>query len=274
MNANTELSDRPESPPVARDPEKAQIDHYGSRVDGITYDQVFDLIKTWAANREGRRICLAGVPTVLFSRDPDPFREAHGSADLVLPDGMPSVWALRRSGFPDQQRLCGPDLVFWLCRDAATHRIPVGFYGSDNATLGDIRQNLERLYPTLDIRYTHSPPFEPMSFEEERCDMDDINQSGARILFVGLSCPKQELWMARQCNRSEVLMIGIGGAFDVAAGHQSMPPIWMQRVGLHWLYRLIMEPRRLWKRYLVQNSLYLLVVLSDWLRRFAGKAAR
>ncbi len=241
------------------------IDVFGSRVDAISYEQMWKLIMSWTRQPEPRRICLAGIPTILFSRDNPEFREAHGSADLVIPDGMPLVWSLRRAGYPSQARLDGPNLVFRLCEDAERNAIPVGFYGSTADTVKQIREKMLSLYPRLDLSLCKSAPFRPMTEAEELAAVDEINRSGARLVFIGLSCPKQELWMGRHRDRLMVTTIAFGGAFDVAAGIYDRPPMWVQQAGLQWFYRLMQEPHRLLRRYLFQNTRYLGLVIWSWL---------
>lgn len=242
-------------------------DVFGVPVHAVEYGQVWNLVHRWAAERTGRYVCFAAVATVIHARDMPAFRGALEGADLVLPDGMPVVWALRRAGAPDQVRLCGPDLIFWLCADAARERVPVGFFGSRPEVLRRIDERLRQRFPALEIRYSHSPPFRPLTDDEESRILDDIRRSGIGVLFVGLGCPKQELWMARVKSRAGVVMLGIGGAFDVAAGTHPVPPPWVQRMGLQWLHRLRQEPRRLWRRYLVQNTRFAWMVIR---RRLAG----
>jgi N-acetylglucosaminyldiphosphoundecaprenol N-acetyl-beta-D-mannosaminyltransferase len=237
------------------------LDVFGSRVDAINYPQLFKCIDAWTRRPEARRICLAGIPSIIFSRDDPEYREAHGSSDLVLPDGMPLVWHLRRAGHRSQERMDGPNLVYRLCAYAERHAIPVGFYGSTVDTVGRIERNIRERYPKLDLRLCRDAPFLPAGEKEELQDVAEINRSGARIVFVGLSCPKQELWMGRHRDRLLATTVGVGGAFDVVAGSYDLPPMWVQQSGLQWLYRLMQEPRRLWRRYLVQNSRYLGLVL-------------
>lgn len=234
---------------------------FGIDVHPVDREAVSELVREWALRREGRYVCFAAVATIIFARDSVEFRQAIAGADLVLPDGMPLVWALRRSGMPDQPRLCGPDLVFSLCADAANLGIPVGFYGSTPEVLDRIGHRLGASWPSLDIRYTYSPPFRELTAAEEAIVLEDVNRSGIGFLFVGLGCPKQEIWMARVKDRSRVVMFGIGGAFDIAAGVQRSPPKWMQRSGLQWLHRVLAEPRRLWRRYLFQNTRFILMVI-------------
>jgi N-acetylglucosaminyldiphosphoundecaprenol N-acetyl-beta-D-mannosaminyltransferase len=240
----------------------------------MRYEEVFDLVRRWAERRAGRYVCFAAVATVIQARDLPEFRAAAAGADLVLPDGMPVVWFLRRAGHPDQQRLCGPDLIFRLCADAARHQIPVGFFGSTPETLRLIHDRFVERWPALKIGYMHSPPFRPLTESEESAILDDINHSGIGLLFVGLGCPKQEIWMARVRDRSQVVMFGIGGAFNVAAGTHPAPPHWVQRMGLHWVHRIAQEPLRLWRRYLSQNARFCGLFLKDLVSRAASHRGR
>lgn len=244
-----------------------RLDVLGSRVDAISYDQLWALISAWSRRPEAHRVCLAGIPSILFTHDDPEYREAHGSADLVLPDGMPLVWHVRHAGYPSQERLDGPNLVYRLCADAERQSIPVGFYGSTPETVDQIRRNILERYPRLDLRLCRDAPFPPTTDEQEADEVDHINQSGARIVFVGLSCPKQEKWMGRQADRLMATSIGVGGAFDVIAGTFSLPPMWVQQSGLQWLYRLAQEPRRLWRRYFSQNIRYLGLLVGSRIGR-------
>lgn len=239
----------------------------GIALHALDYPQVSALVRSWAAARSSRYVCFAAAATVIHARDSAAFRASVLGADLVLPDGMPLVWLLRRGGAPRQPRLCGPDLIFRLCADAERHGIAVGFYGSTPATLRGIEASLRARFPALTVGYLHSPPFRPLSRAEQDRVVEDIARSGIGFLFVGLGCPKQELWMATMRGRVPAVMFGVGGAFEVAAGRQATPPAWMQRSGLHWLHRLAQEPRRLWRRYLVQNPRFLWLLLRRALSR-------
>jgi N-acetylglucosaminyldiphosphoundecaprenol N-acetyl-beta-D-mannosaminyltransferase len=256
-----------ETPPAA-------TDFLGVPVHPVRYDQAWDLIRCWAEQRVGRNVCFAAVAVVIHAHDLPDFRLALTTADLVLPDGMPAVWWMRRSGHPDQQRLCGPDLIFKLCGDAASGKIPVGFLGSTPETLRLICQNFRERWPDLDIRYAYGPPLGPLTEAEDSSILDEINKSGTRLLFVGLGCPKQEQWMVRVRSRSQVIMIGIGAAFDVAAGTRRVPPLWVQRMGLQWAYRLGQEPRRLWRRYLRENTRFFCMLVRHWLSRSTSQSIR
>jgi N-acetylglucosaminyldiphosphoundecaprenol N-acetyl-beta-D-mannosaminyltransferase len=175
------------------------------------------------------------------------------AAGLVTPDGMPLVWGLRLLGARHATRVYGPDLTLHILGAAGRQGVPVGFYGAGPATLDRLCARLRERFPSLSIAYACSPPFRPLTPEEDRQVTREIGESGARILFVGLSTPKQERWMAAHHGKVPAVMLGVGAAFDFLAGVKPQAPRWMQSAGLEWLFRLCSEPRRLAPRYLRQN---------------------
>lgn len=194
-------------------------------------------------------------------------RAALNQADLVTPDGMPVVWMLRFLGFPGQQRINGPDLMWKLCEQAAQSGQPIFLYGNRPATLMHLQVRLQGAFPRLCIAGAIAPPFRALSLVEEEAILARIKRSGARLVFVSLGCPKQELWMAAHRGRIEAVMLGVGAAFDYHAGTQARAPLWMQRAGLEWLARLCTEPRRLWRRYALCNSRFVLGAARQLLLR-------
>ncbi|MGD9511499.1 MAG: WecB/TagA/CpsF family glycosyltransferase [Geminicoccaceae bacterium] len=198
-------------------------------------------------------------------RDPE-FAAILADADLVLPDGMPLVWMLRAFGLGRSERVAGPDLMLELCAAAAARGVPVGFYGGRQEVLQRCSERLLERVPHLRIVIALAPPFRPLSAKEEGRIRDEILASGARLLFVALGCPKQERWMHRHRSMLPLPMIGVGAAVDFHAGAVRRAPLWMQRVGLEWLYRLAAEPRRLWRRYLVGNLLFFLFLADQLVR--------
>jgi N-acetylglucosaminyldiphosphoundecaprenol N-acetyl-beta-D-mannosaminyltransferase len=185
------------------------------------------------------------------------------AADLVTPDGMPLVWGLRLLGIRTAARVYGPDLTPHLLEAAAREGIPVGFYGATDAVLEKLLRAVGSRYPSLRVAYAWAPPFRALTREEDRAATTLINDSGARILFVGLSTPKQERWMAAHRGRVEAVMLGVGAAFDFLAGTKRQAPRWMMRAGLEWLFRLASEPRRLARRYLKHNPRFLILFLTQ-----------
>ncbi len=225
----------------------------GMRVDATSYPDAVARILSWAAAAESRYVCVATAHMVMEAHDSPDFRRAVNAADLVTPDGMPLVWLLRASGLHGQQRVYGPDLTIELCRAAETTGTPVGFYGGRSEAIARLQRTLRRQFPGLNIAYAFAPPFRPLTPEEDGEVVDAINASGTRILFVGLGCPKQERWMAGHKEAVRAVMVGVGAAFDFHAGLVRQAPRWLQAAGLEWAFRLLMEPRRLWRRYLKHN---------------------
>jgi N-acetylglucosaminyldiphosphoundecaprenol N-acetyl-beta-D-mannosaminyltransferase len=237
------------------------------RVDPTSYDRAARLISTWARERASKYVCVATVNNVMESYDSASFRSVMNQADLVTPDGMPLVWGLRLLGHKSATRVYGPDLTPVVLEMAASDGIPVGFYGASEATLALLQARILERFPALQIVYAYSPPFRPLTPEEDEQVVEDINRSGARILFVGLNTPKQDFWMAAHKDRVQAVMLGVGAAFDFLAGTKSQAPRWMMRLGMEWFFRLVTEPRRLWKRYLKHNPRFVVLFAAQLLRR-------
>lgn len=226
-------------------------------IDNINYGKVIQKIMVWSNQDESRYICIANVHMVMEAYDDPAFQKVVNQADLVTPDGMPLVWMLRWMGVKDQQRVYGPELTLRVSAAAAEAGLPIGLYGGSPESNQGLAKRLIQLFPQLRINYQYSPPFRPLTDEEDRQVVDEINSSGARILFVGLGCPKQERWMAEHKGKIQVVMLGVGAAFDIHSGIKPQAPPWMQKIGMEWFFRLVTEPRRLWKRYLYHNPRFI-----------------
>ena len=228
----------------------------GAQIDVVTWDGALDRLLGWAHARDSRYVTICNVHVVVSaSRDPA-YREIINASDMATPDGAPVAWMLRQQGFVDQSRISGPDLMWALCERAAQENLPIYCYGSTAATLGLLEARLRAAFPAL-LMTMESPPFRVLTAEEDAAAVERINTSGAGFVFVGLGCPKQERWMAEHRGRVNAVMIGVGAAFDFHAGTVQRAPAWMRDNGLEWLHRLASEPGRLWKRYLVTNTLFI-----------------
>lgn len=227
-------------------------------IDALDWPTALARIAGWARHRESRYVCICNVHSVVSARQDPVFRRVINDADMATPDGAPVAWMLRRLGFPTQPRINGPDLMWKYCQQAAGRGEAIYLFGSTPETLAILQQALRDKFPGLVIAGAHSPPFRPLTPEEDERIVEEINASGAGVVFVSLGCPKQEKWMAAHRGRVQAVTIGVGAAFDFHAGTVSRAPLWMQQSGLEWLHRLSAEPRRLWKRYLVTNTLFLL----------------
>jgi len=233
------------------------------------------MVCTWAES--GRWSCVNAVnvhSTMEATRDSE-LRDALQGADLNVPDGVPIVWGMRALGAPEQTRVFGPTLMWEVCRRAAEAGVAIALYGSTDETLAALHSTLMRAFPGLRIADAISPPFRPLTDEEDTAMVARINDSGVRIVFVGLGAPKQEKWMAEHRGRVCAVMLGVGAAFDYHAGKIRRAPVWMQRAGLEWFYRLIQDPRRLWRRYIFNNPAYLVALTRQVLReRFLHRPER
>lgn len=234
----------------------------GTRIDATSYEDACDRIQSWALAKRSCYVVAANVHVVMTAYWQRHYQQVINGAALVTSDGMPLVWGLRLLGVPNQPRVYGPDLMLAWCDRAAKIGLPIYLYGSTDETLKTLRYQLEQRFPGLIIAGSHAPPFRPMTVEEEQVDVDRIQASGAPVVFVGLGCPKQEEWMARQQNKLPAVMIGVGAAFSFHSGEVSQAPRWMMASGLEWLYRFTQEPQRLWQRYLINNPAF--VVLFGW----------
>jgi N-acetylglucosaminyldiphosphoundecaprenol N-acetyl-beta-D-mannosaminyltransferase len=220
----------------------------GTKINIITCQEAVEKIVEWSRVFESRYVCLANAHMVMEAYDSKSFWKVVNEADLITPDGMSIVWSLRILGVKNQEQICGRDLTLSLCEEAATRKIPIGFYGSSKEVVEALVLRLRWRYPDLEIVYVYSPPYRELNGAEEEHIMQEIQASGAKILFVGLGCPKQEYWMAKHKNNFSGVMVGIGAAFDFLSGFKPSPPSWIQSLGLEWLFRLSKEPRRLWYR--------------------------
>ena len=220
-----------------------------------------------AAVRERRKgyICVTGVHGVMEAQDDLAFKNILNGAFLCTPDGMPMVWAGKLDGYREMTRVYGPDLMLDVCAWSETCGCKHFFYGGADGVAELLAQKLKAKFPKLQVVGTYTPPFRTLNETEIKALQEQIRAAQPDILWVGLSTPKQEKFMAEFLPQLDVtLMVGVGAAFDFHSGRISQAPRWMQRTGLEWFYRLCCEPRRLWKRYLRNNPLF---VLNFFLQR-------
>lgn len=228
-------------------------------VDVISYSGATDAIIRSALARRSSYVCVATVNNVMESYDSPDFRRVMNNADLVTPDGMPLVWALKLLGHKNATRVYGPDLTPILLEKATVEGLPVGFYGGAPEVLSRLVEVVAQRFPRLQVAYAFSPPFRSLTPEEDEQVVGDINRPGVRILFIGLNTPKQDYWMAAHKGRIQAVMVGVGAAFDFMAGTKRQAPRWMMKIGMEWFFRLAIEPKRLWKRYLKHNPRFVVL---------------
>lgn len=205
----------------------------------------------------GEYICVANVHTTVTAHDDPSYRAVQNGAVMALPDGGPLSQYSRRKGFAQAARVTGPDLMKEMLRESAQKHYRHYFYGSTQETLDILREKITRNYPGAVIAGMVSPPFRPLTEEEDAAAVATINEARPDFVWVGLGAPKQERWMAAHQGRVHALMLGVGAAFDYEAGNIRRAPRWMQRCNLEWLYRLLQDPKRLFKRYFVTNTKFL-----------------
>jgi len=222
--------------------------------------------------KRGAYVCFSTVHMVMESHDSAEFAAKVNGADMIVTDGMPLVWMLRAQGKRNSERVRANDLMIMLCKYAAENNISVGFYGGKQEVIDAIVARADREMPDLRIVYAFSPPFHPLTDEEDDRITAEINAAAPDVLFMGLGCPQQENWMAAHRDRLDTVMLGVGASFDFFAGNVKESPEWLGGLGLEWLYRLTQEPKRLWRRYLVLNPRFMwqaFLQLSG-LKKFGG----
>ena len=237
----------------------------GVKVRPTNYLVATQEITTWGQHGDSRYVCIATVHSIMEAYDSLEFKKILNKADLVTPDGMPLVWMLRLKGYPSQTRVYGPTLMIQVIEKAAEKKIPIGFYGGSPSSLATLRKKFTSKFPSLRILYSSSPPYRELTQDEDNQICDGITKSGVEILFVGLGCPKQERWMAAHNDRLKLVMVGVGAAFDFHSGVKPQAPPWMQNAGMEWVFRLLTEPRRLWKRYFYHNPRFIILAIADLL---------
>ena len=226
------------------------IDILGVGVTAINMNDAIAAIEHWIS--EGRRtyVCITGVHGVMEARRDYRLQRIHNEAGMVTPDGMPLVWLSRLFGKARTERVYGPDLMRLMTVVSSLRGYRQFYYGGAEGVVDKLKHVLLNAHPKLDVAGTFCPPFRELTQQEDQAVVDTINAARAHIVWVGLSTPKQEFWMASHLGRIEApVMIGVGAAFDFLAGTKRQAPLWMQRNGLEWLFRLCSEPRRLWRRY-------------------------
>lgn len=222
-------------------------------------------IRDWAVDDRGRMVCVRDVHGVMQARDDAHLRDLHSRADMVTADGMPLVW-LGRLGGVAVERTCGPDLMDRVMKESVGTGLKHYFLGGAPGIADRLQRHFEAKYPGVTVVGTHSPPFRRLPSEEMKELAAQIRQAGAQVVWIGLSTPKQEFLMDEMLEYSSWTSIAVGAAFDFHAGAVKRAPKWMQRSGLEWMYRLLSEPRRLWRRYLVLAPKFVFVVLMGYWR--------
>jgi N-acetylglucosaminyldiphosphoundecaprenol N-acetyl-beta-D-mannosaminyltransferase len=242
-------------------------DILGVRVSAIDMGMAIETISSWIAQASKKYVCVTGVHGIMESKRSEELRRIHNAAGMVTPDGMPLVWLMKWAGHRHVDRVYGPDLMLAVFGRDELKNTRHFFYGTTEQTLAALSSRLRQSFPTARIVGAIAPPFRPLSTAEEEAHISEINAAGPDIVWIGLSTPKQERWMAAYRDRlNAAVLIGVGAAFDIHAGIVPQAPRCLQRSGLEWAFRLCTDPRRLWRRYAVNVPLFIIHVVAQKMR--------
>jgi N-acetylglucosaminyldiphosphoundecaprenol N-acetyl-beta-D-mannosaminyltransferase len=260
------------SDPVSHPVSVPRVNVLGVGISALNLDLALQEVARALEHKNKGYICVTGVHGVMEAQKDSGLRSILNRSFLNTPDGMPMVWAGKWAGFAQMDRVYGPDLMFLVCEFTRTGKYTHFLYGGGEGVAEELKRRLENKFPGLKIIGTHTPPFRPLQPAEEVELAGRISTLKPDIIWVGLSTPKQEKFMAQFYQKFDTtLMFGVGAAFDFHAGRVRQAPRWMQRSGLEWLFRLSCEPRRLWRRYLKNNPLFLARIFCQFtgLKKYA-----
>jgi N-acetylglucosaminyldiphosphoundecaprenol N-acetyl-beta-D-mannosaminyltransferase len=241
----------------------SRVNVLGVMINPVDLEDAINTIKNWIQNQEANYICVTSAHGVLECQDDAQLKSIFNQSGLTTPDGMSIVWILRILGNKNVDRVYGPDLMKAVCNESLYQGWKHYLYGGEPGVVEVLSERLNQTYPGLRIVGSFTPPFRDLTHDEERLLLQQIQVSQPDIIWVGLSTPKQERWMANYVNKLPgKVFIGVGAAFDFLSGKKRQAPRWIQRSGIEWLFRLITEPRRLWKRYLQYPRFVMLVTMQ------------
>jgi len=242
------------------------------KINPVQIPQVIKIMSNWINEKSfGNYIVIANAYDFFCGIKSKVIRESMNSSSLTVPDGFSLLLFCRLYGYPLKKRVCGPDLMAKFLEFSQKRGYSHFFYGSTEKVLQKLEQNIRKTYPKIRIVGKFSPPFRNLTSEEKANIIEMINHSKTDVLWVGLGCPKQQLWMYENRDKIHVpIMLGVGAAFDFLANTKPRAPKWMQDKGLEWLFRLTREPQRLWSRYLVGNIIFVGILLKELVKKIIG----
>lgn len=237
----------------------------GIKIHPVQIPDVVEIMTQWINEKVlGNYIVVSNANDAVLSNKDKSVKNAVNASSLSVPDGFSMVLLGRVFGYPLKNRVYGPDLMLEFLDQSQKSGFSHYFYGATD-TINDLMiKNLRSKFPLLKIAGSFAPPFRQLSEDEKIRVIDSINYAGPDVLWIGLGCPKQQLWMHEFSDKLNVpVMVGVGAAFDFVAGTKSQAPKWMQKSGLEWFYRLATEPTRLWKRYLIGNTVFIWLCIKE-----------
>lgn len=239
----------------------------GLSLSTLSFNESVATIIQLAGQRTKAYVCFANAHMTVEANQNTDFAQVVNQARLVCPDGVPLVWSMQSLHGQAQERVAGMDIFPVLLQQAAAKGVSVYFYGGTEEVLKAIKTRAMQDYPSLKVAGSYSPPFSNEAIVAEIAIVDRIHISGAQLVFVALGCPKQEKWMAAYSEHLPAVLLGVGGAFPVYAQQQARAPKWMRKIGMEWFFRFSLEPQRLWKRYFITNSRFVLLFAKAWLKK-------
>lgn len=243
------------------------VDILGVKVSALDMDCAVQTADQWIRSGRCGYVCVTGVHGVMEAQRDPSLRHILNHGVMNLPDGMPLVWIGKLRGAEGMDRVFGPDFLTEICRLSVTRGYRHFLYGGDTGVAHELKTSLEQKFPGIEVAGTYTPPFRPLSDREEREVLARIQASRADVVWIGLSTPKQERFMALFADRLHVpLLVGVGAAFDYHTGRIRDCPTWVKRAGLQWFHRLMQDPKRLWRRYLRNNPLFIWKIVPELLR--------
>lgn len=254
---------------MSTEPLLPTADILGVPVTAISMVQAVQEVSSWIKGSQRRYLVVCPVYNLMLCREDNRYRETVIAADLIVPDGMPLVWVCHLLGYPEVNRVYGPDLMLALSEYGLDRGYRHYYYGGSQQALDMLESNLKQRFAGLNVVGSYAPPFRLLTLEEDEAAVQAINAAAPDIVWVGLGTPLQDFWMFAHRSRLRApVLIGVGAAFNIHAGLLPQAPRWMQRIGLEWFFRLMVEPRRLWRRYLWYNPAFLYHVVRElWSRR-------
>lgn len=240
-------------------------------VDHISFHDGLNKVIDLAIHRTPSYVCFGSVHMTIEAKKNKAFKEKVNAADILFTDGKPIALACKLLHYKKQERICGPDFTPAILEKANEKKLSIFIYGSTEKVIAATKDKISKDYPAVHFAGAISPPFRKLTDDEIKIDIETINSSGAHLVFVALGCPKQEEWAASSSHKINAVVLAVGAAIPFLAGSEKRAPAWMQNVSLEWLYRLIQEPKRLFKRYFYTNSYFMLLLGREWIKSLFKK---